>query len=451
MAKEIFMPKLSSTMETGTLLEWFKEEGDTVEIGEPLFEILTDKINIEVEAYDDGILLKKYFDTDDQVPVNHVIGYIGQANEQVPAESPGESGESNELSESSEQIVQEETVAEKAERPLVAASVISGEKPRATPAARRIAKTNQVELTAIAGSGPNGRVHVKDVNEYVNEDQTHSKITPLANKIAKQENVDITTISGSGLNGKIVKQDISAVIQEKNTEAPASSQKRRKIGGMRKVISDRMSQSAFTAPHVTLTSEIDMTKVKELRVQLLPIVEKQTGMRLSYTEVIIKAVGLVLSRFPAVNASFINDEIIYNDAVHIGLAVAVPDGLMVPVLKDVNQKGLADLTMEAKDIGKRAREQKLLPDQLKGSTFTISNLGMYAIDAFTPIINQPETAILGVGRMLEKPVVINSEIEVRPMMTLSMSFDHRVIDGAPAAEFLTELKRVLENPFELLV
>lgn len=154
MAKEIFMPKLSSTMETGTLLEWFKEEGDTVEIGEPLFEILTDKINIEVEAYDDGILLKKYFDTDDQVPVNHVIGYIGQANEQVPAESPGESGESNELSESSEQIVQEETVAEKAERPLVAASVISGEKPRATPAARRIAKTNQVELTAIAGSGP---------------------------------------------------------------------------------------------------------------------------------------------------------------------------------------------------------------------------------------------------------------------------------------------------------
>ena len=451
MAKEIFMPKLSSTMETGTLLEWFKEEGDTVEIGEPLFEILTDKINIEVEAYDDGILLKKYFDTDDQVPVNHVIGYIGQANEQVPAESPGESGESNELSESSEQIVQEETVDEKAERPLVAASVISGEKPRATPAARRIAKTNQVELTAIAGSGPNGRVHVKDVNEYVNEDQTHSKITPLANKIAKQENVDITTITGSGLNGKIVKQDISATIQEKTTKAPAPSQKRRKIGGMRKVISDRMSQSAFTAPHVTLTSEIDMTKVKELRVQLLPIVEKQTGMRLSYTEVIIKAVGLVLSRFPAVNASFINDEIIYNDAVHIGLAVAVPDGLMVPVLKDVNQKGLADLTMEAKDIGKRAREQKLLPDQLKGSTFTISNLGMYAIDAFTPIINQPETAILGVGRMLEKPVVINSEIEVRPMMTLSMSFDHRVIDGAPAAEFLTELKRVLENPFELLV
>jgi pyruvate dehydrogenase E2 component (dihydrolipoamide acetyltransferase) len=158
-----------------------------------------------------------------------------------------------------------------------------------------------------------------------------------------------------------------------------------------------------------------------------------------------------LSRFPAINASFVKDEIIYNDDVHIGLAVSVTDGLMVPVIKDVTQKGLADLTKEAKDIGKRAREQKLLPDQLKGSTFTISNLGMYAIDAFTPIINQPETAILGVGRMLEKPVVVNGSIEVRPMMTVSLSFDHRVIDGAPAAEFLTEVKRVLEYPFELLV
>lgn len=444
MAKEIFMPKLSSTMETGTLLEWFKEEGDTVETGEPLFEILTDKINIEVESYDDGILLKKYFDTEDQVPVNHVIGYIGQANEQVPAESPGESGESS-------KSVQEEITNEKTQNISVTGQVSSGEKTRATPAARRVAKAQLVELALVHGNGPNGRVHLKDINQYVSTGQLKTKITPLAKKIAEQENVDLSAISGSGLNGKIVKQDISATIPEKNKKASTSSEKRRKISGMRKVIADRMSQSAFTAPHVTLTSEIDMTKVKELRVQLLPIIEKQTGFRLSYTEVIIKAVGSVLSRFPSINASFVNDEIIYNDDVHIGLAVAVPDGLMVPVIYDVNHKGLADLTTVAKDIGKRAREQKLLPEQLKGSTFTISNLGMYAIDGFTPIINQPETAILGVGRMHEKPVVIKGAIEVRPIMIVSMSFDHRVIDGAPAAEFLTELKRVLENPFELLV
>ncbi|MED4690169.1 dihydrolipoamide acetyltransferase family protein [Peribacillus frigoritolerans] len=444
MAKEIFMPKLSSTMETGTLLEWFKEEGDTVETGEPLFEILTDKINIEVESYDDGILLKKYFATDDQVPVNHVIGYIGQANEQVPAESPGESGESS-------KSVQEEITNEKTQNISVTGQVSSGEKTRATPAARRVAKAQLVELALVPGNGPNGRVHLKDINQYVSTGQIKTKVTPLAKKIAEQENIDLSAISGSGLNGKIVKHDITATIPGKNKKASTFSEKRRKISGMRKVIADRMSQSAFTAPHVTLTSEIDMTKVKELRVQLLPIIEKQTGFRLSYTEVIIKAVGSVLSRFPSINASFVNDEIIYNDDVHIGLAVAVPDGLMVPVMYDVNHKGLADLTTEAKDIGKRAREQKLLPEQLKGSTFTISNLGMYAIDGFTPIINQPETAILGVGRMQEKPVVIKGAIEVRPMMTISMSFDHRVIDGAPAAEFLTELKRVLENPFELLV
>ncbi|MCP8970664.1 dihydrolipoamide acetyltransferase family protein [Ectobacillus ponti] len=442
MAKEIFMPKLSSTMEIGTLLQWYKQEGDSVEMGEPLFEILTDKINIEVEAYDDGILLKKYFDVDDQVPVNHIIGYIGEAGEQVPPEPPGVAG-------GSEEAVQE-VVEEKVAVPQAAAAISTGEKPRATPAARREAKVRQVELTSVPGSGPNGRVHLKDVASYT----AAARVTPLAGKIAQQEMIDVSALTGSGVNGKVLKQDVLAAVQEKAQPAAspaAPAVKRKKLAGMRKIISERMSQSAFTAPHVTLTSDIDMTKVKELRTQLLPVIEKQTGLRLSYTEVIMKAVGTVLSRFPALNASFVGDEIIYNESVHIGLAVAVPDGLVVPVIQDVTQKGLAELTMAAKDVGKRAREQKLLPNQLKGSTFTISNLGMYAVDAFTPIINQPEIAILGVGRMTDKPVVIKGSVEVRPMMAVSLSFDHRVVDGAPAAEFLTELKRVLEHPYELLV
>jgi pyruvate dehydrogenase E2 component (dihydrolipoamide acetyltransferase) len=166
---------------------------------------------------------------------------------------------------------------------------------------------------------------------------------------------------------------------------------------------------------------------------------------------LIKATGTALGRHPEVNVSIEGDEIVQHSDVHIALAVAVPDGLMVPVIKDVLGKGLAELTKDAKDIGKRARENKLLPDQLKGSTFTISNLGMFAIDAFTPIINQPESAILGVGRIQDKPVAVNGALEIRPMMTLSLSFDHRAMDGAPAAAFLTELKQVLENPFELLV
>jgi pyruvate dehydrogenase E2 component (dihydrolipoamide acetyltransferase) len=446
MANEIFMPKLSSTMEAGTLLQWFKEEGDTVEIGEPLFEIMTDKINIEVESYEDGVLLKKYYDIDEEIPVNQIIGYIGEEDEAVPAESPGiSSNEANQAtSTTSSEIIDTTSSVEETQ-------LVSTKKVRATPAARRVARDEQIELALVAGCGPNGRIHKKDVKQFVENKGIEVKITPLARKIAQAEQVDVSGLTGTGANGKIVKEDITGVLTAQNTENQPSPAVRKKLSGMRKVIADRMQKSVTTAPHVTLTSEIDMTKVKEIRAQLLPTIEKQTGFRLSFTEVIVKAVGLVLSRYPAVNASIMDDEIVYNEHVNIGLAVAIEDGLMVPVMKNVNTKGLSTLTMEAKEIGKRAREQKLLPDQMKGSTFTISNLGMYAIDTFTPIINLPETAILGVGRIQEKPVVINQEIVIRPMMAVSLSFDHRAIDGAPAAEFLTELKHVLENPFELLV
>ncbi|WP_243354365.1 dihydrolipoamide acetyltransferase family protein [Bacillus litorisediminis] len=440
MAKEIFMPKLSSTMEVGTLLQWFKEEGDPVSMGEPLFEIMTDKINIEVESYEDGFLLKKYFQADDEIPVNQIIGYIGQKNEQVPDESPGISSGDSEGEKSSE-----------SKKECLANVAITTDKVRATPAARRVSRENQIDLSLISGSGPNGRIQEKDVLQFLVQRDNDVKMTPLAKKIAKSNQVDPDQITGSGANGKIVKDDVTKVLASRGTDEQTASVLRKRLTGMRKVIGERMQLSVNTAPHVTLTSEIDMSKAKELRLQLLSTIEKQVGYRLSYTEIIVKAVGLVLSRHPSVNASLIDDEIVYNDEVNIGLAVAVEDGLLVPVLKNINTKGLAAITREAKEIGILARQQKLHPNQMKGSTFTISNLGMYAIDAFTPIINLPETAILGVGRIQDKPVVVNQAIEIRPMMTVSLSFDHRVIDGAPAAEFLTELKRVLEYPFELLV
>ncbi|GLF92337.1 dihydrolipoamide acetyltransferase component of pyruvate dehydrogenase complex [Bacillus safensis] len=440
MPKEIFMPKLSSTMEIGTLLQWFKEEGDSVEIGEPLFEIMTDKINIEVEAYDDGIFLKKYYEADDQIPVNAVIGYIGEANEQVPSEPPAQAdGESSEdsgtisSSESSESAEVETT---------------SGEKVRATPAARKTAKDHHVAIHEVSGTGPKGRVQKRDVEAVVHSSEKDQRVSPLAEKVAAREGIDLANVAGSGAHGKIMKSDVTAAAVQTTGTAPVKTQK---LAGMRKVIAERMSQSAFTAPHVTLTSEIDMTKAKEVRKQLLPAIEKETGYRLSFTEIIIHAVSNVLTRHPHINMTFEQNELHFHDDVHIGLAVAVKDGLMVPVISHANQKGLKQLTKEAKEIGRNARDQKLLPDQLKGSTFTISNLGMYAIDTFTPIINQPEVAILGVGRIQEKPVVIDGEIQVRPMMGVSLSFDHRVVDGAPAAAFLTDLKKVLEQPFELLM
>ncbi|KUR59891.1 dihydrolipoamide acetyltransferase family protein [Bacillus safensis] len=441
MPKEIFMPKLSSTMEVGTLLQWFKEEGDSVEIGEPLFEIMTDKINIEVEAYDDGIFLKKYYEADDQIPVNAVIGYIGETNEQVPSEPPAQSDEDS--SGSSESASSDTASSSSTEAPKT-----PNEKVRATPAARKMAKDHHVAIHEVSGTGSKGRVQKRDVEAAVHSNEKDQRVSPLAEKVAAREGIDLANVAGSGAHGKIMKSDVTAAAAQTAESSPVKTQK---LAGMRKVIADRMSQSAFTAPHVTLTSEIDMTKAKEVRKQLLPAIEKETGYRLSFTEIIIHAVSNVLTRHPHINMTFEQNELHFHDDVHIGLAVAVKDGLMVPVISHANQKGLKQLTKEAKEIGRNARDQKLLPDQLKGSTFTISNLGMYAIDTFTPIINQPEVAILGVGRIQEKPVVVDGEIQVRPMMGVSLSFDHRVVDGAPAAAFLTDLKKVLEQPFELLM
>ena len=258
MPKEIFMPKLSSTMEIGTLLQWLKEEGDSVEIGEPLFEIMTDKINIEVEAYDDGIFLKKYYEADDQIPVNAVIGYIGEANEQVPSEPPEQADE--ESSGSGESSV------ESASSGSTEAEKISAEKVRATPAARKTAKDHHVPIHEVSGTGPKGRIQKRDVEAVVHTDKKDQRVSPLAGKVAAREGIDLAAIAGSGAHGKIMKSDVKAAAVQNADSAPVKTQK---LAGMRKVIADRMSQSAFTAPHVTLTSEIDMTKAKEVRKQLL--------------------------------------------------------------------------------------------------------------------------------------------------------------------------------------
>lgn len=452
MAKEVFMPKLSSTMAVGTLLQWFKEEGDPVEVGEPIFEIMTDKINIEVEAYEEGILLKKYFQEDDEIPVNTIIAYIGNEGEEVPLESPGISGEDTDDTTAETESESSKGIEVAATEAVESSSdtVLADGKVRATPAARRVARENDFSLNTVTGSGPKGRIHEQDVIQAIADNTV--LVTPLAEKIAKENGVDLTLVTGTGVRGKIEKADVLAFIEaQKEPVKETVTGERVKLKGLRKAIADKMLESVRSIPHVTLTSDVDMTKAIELRKALLPVVESQTGYRLSYTEIIMKTVAHVLGNHPKVNAALIDNEIVYNNDVNIGLAVAVENGLIVPSVKQANKKGLAELTEASKTLGKKARDNKLTPDEMQGSTFTISNLGMYAIDGFTPIINPPETAILGVGRIVEKPVVVNGQIEVRPMMVLSLSFDHRVIDGAPAAEFLTELKESLEDPYSLLV
>lgn len=442
MAKEVFMPKLSSTMEEGTLLQWFKEEGDPVEVGEPLFEIMTDKINIEVESYEEGVLLKRFYEADAEIPINTIVGYVGEENEQVPDEAPGlESDAAEANNDGGDPETEAPTPVSDEDQ-----SASAGDKVRATPAARRIAREQTMNLASVNGSGPKGRVHVQDVNDALDS----VKATPLAGKMADDQGFDLKEVDGTGARGKVRKDDILQHTKASQGEAAEESE-RIKLKGMRKAVADKMVESTTNIPHVTLTSEIDMTHVIDVRKSLLPIIEKQTGFRLSYTEILMKATAQLLEAHPRVNASLVDDEIVLNRSVNMGLAVAVDDGLIVPSIKDANNKGLAQLTEVSKTLGKKARDNQLTPAEMTGSTFSISNLGMYAVDGFTPIINPPETAILGVGRIVEKPVVIEGSVEVRPMMVLSLSFDHRAIDGAPAAAFLTELKERLENPYGLLI
>lgn len=404
MANEVLMPKLSSTMDVGTITTWLKNEGDSVEIGEAIFEVMTDKIAIEVEAYDEGTLLKKYIGDGDSAPVNSVIAYIGEAGEDVPAEMPGEAKEAA-VSEKDVEVV-EETPKE-----TVAAEAIKTNKVRATPAARRTAREKGVDLQNVQGSGPKGRIQALDVKEY---QESAAKAAPK-------------TIEGEMISWN----------------------------GMRKAIADKMSQSKQTIPHVTMTAEVDLTKVIELRKQLLPMVEDRTNERLSFLEIIAKATTTALKAHPEFNANAYEEGIKRFEHVNLGVAVAVADGLVVPVVENADQKGLSDLTAAVKAVTKKARDGQLLPAEMSSGTFTISSLGRSKVQTFNPIINLPEVAILGVGGSYEKLVVENTpegpQVATIQALNLCLSFDHRVADGAPAAAFLSMIVELLENPMSLLL
>lgn len=405
MAEAVLMPKLGATMEEGTIINWLVEEGDTVNEGDPILEIMTDKVNLEVEAPASGVLIKQLYDSDTVVKVLKPIAFIGEAGEDIS--SLLEEADSSE--ESVDEIEEENTVAETVIEEVETDSSDEG-LVRRTPAARKLATEKGIDLRDVKGTGPNNRVHLEDVEEYV------SKQRQLPNDQTDQA----------------VHRDIVP------------------LAGVRKVIADRMSESWNSAPHVSMNTKIDMTETMNIRQQLLPEVEQKTSYRLSYTEIIMKATAAALEENVIINATLEGDNIVLHRDVHLGLAVAIPNGLVVPVVHDVANKGLAQLTSESKQLAHAAKTNRLLPEQMENATFTISNLGMYAVDSFTPIINQPQTAILGISKINEEVVSVDGEFEVRPMCTFTLSFDHRVIDGAPAAKFLTDLKYKLENPYTLL-
>ena len=462
MAVEVIMPKAGSEMEEGEIVQWFKNEGDHVEEGEVLLEIVTDKVNMEVEAEATGTLLKILAQTGDVVPVVQTIAWIGEPGEKIPGAS--ESGE----------VAPAETIIEKKVdyTPVKEVEKVDYSGLRATPAARAYARKKGIDLSKVKGSGPKGRIHKDDVLDYKLNSKV--KISPLAERIAKIEGINTESIVGTGPNGKIMKADIMAVLHgapkveaapkaevaPKAPKAPKAPNENQwgvvetvPMSPMRKVISKRMSESYFSAPTFVVNVEVDMTELLALRKKVVDAIIEETGKKATVTDFISLAVIKSLMKHPYVNASLSSDEkeMYLHHYVNLSIAVGMDSGLVVPVIKGADKMSLKELVVASKEITTKALAGKLKPDEMADSTFTISNLGMYGVKSFVPIINQPNTAILGVSATVPKPVVLNGEVTVRPIMTLTLTADHRVVDGLEGAKFMKTLKEAIENPLSLLI
>ena len=462
MAVEVIMPKAGSEMEEGEIVQWFKNEGDHVEEGEVLLEIVTDKVNMEVEAEATGTLLKILAQAGDVVPVVKTIAWIGEPGEKIPGAS--ESGE----------VAPAETVIEKKVdyTPVKEVEKVDYSGLRATPAARAYARKKGIDLSKVKGSGPKGRIHKDDVLDYKLNSKV--KISPLAERIAKIEGINTESIVGTGPNGKIMKADIMAVLHgvqkaeaapkaevaPKAAKAPKAPNENQwgvvetvPMSPMRKVISKRMSESYFSAPTFVVNVEVDMTELLALRKKVVDAIIEETGKKATVTDFISLAVIKSLMKHPYVNASLSSDEkeMYLHHYVNLSIAVGMDSGLVVPVIKGADKMSLKELVVASKEITTKALNGKLKPDEMADSTFTISNLGMYGVKSFVPIINQPNTAILGVSATVPKPVVFNGEVTVRPIMTLTLTADHRVVDGLEGAKFMKTLKEAIENPLSLLI
>lgn len=402
MATEIRMPQLGLTMTEGLIGKWLKQEGDVVKKGDALVQITTDKLASEVESETDGILRVICVREGDEVPVQGLLAVVGDANENVDVASNSPKAE----------VKAEAAV--KAEIAPITANKVKGGRIKASPLAKKTAAKMGVDLSEITGSGFNGRIVQKDVLAQ-----------PQNVKAAVQQAAAEVKVSVPVESGDIIK--------------PLTS--------MRKVIGKRMTESKHSAPHVTINTEANVDKTIALRSKLNA---KNSDMRFSYTDILVKMAATALRSVPMMNSSIDGDNIIIHDRINIGVAVALEDGLLVPVVRDADRKGLKAICKDTKDLIEKTRGNKLTGDELVGGTFTISNLGGYDIDGFTPIINLPECAILGVGRIVRKPIVNeNDEIVPASMMTLSLSFDHRIADGALAAQLLKVIKNYLEDPDQM--
>lgn len=439
MSKLLLMPKLGLTMVEGKVSKWHKEEGDEVKKGDLLFEVETDKITNRVEADQDGTLRKVFVQEGESTGVSEPVAIVAGKDEDI-----------SDLLTRGKVDTKCETVKEEVtEKVEVGTSSPrkEGEYIRATPYAKYLAKERTLDLANIIGTGEEGRILAKNILSYSEENKV--KISPVAAKMAKEMGVDLKSID---ISGRVMKEHILSAVGVGNKEVVDIEGKIEKVApsSMRKVIANRMLESWNATPRVTYNMEVDVTSMKEFRDKLKGSLAKANS-KLTYNHILMKIASKALLEVPYLNASFDGEVIELHNYVNIGLAVDVGDGLMVPNIKNVQDKSLLDISLETEAIIASTREGKVNPDDLSGGTFTITNIGMFGIDSFSPIINKPEVAILGVNRIAEKPVVLDGQIVIRPMMNLSLSADHRLVDGAMAAKFLARFKEIVENPYLLLV
>ena len=469
MAEVIIMPKLGFNMNEGKLVQWYKNEGDEIAKGEPLFSIETDKTNMDIEATSDGVVKKLLIEEGDQIPVTLPIAVVGAADEDVSAvvadaKAQLESGGAAPAEEKEEAPA----AAPAEEKKPAAVPKAEGGRLKITPRARRVAAENDlsIEDLAITGTGWQGGICEQDILDYLESNKI--KATPVAAAMAKAEGIDLADITGTGVNGKIMKEDVEKAVAAAAKKAEAAAEaaadeaeftadgkeilEKVPYAGVRKVIGDRLSESKFTAPHLYFTQKVNMEDVIALRKKVNAAQDKKT----SVTDFIARATVIALQKYPEMNSSLVGDTIIKYKSVNLGIAVASPTGLIVPNIKDSQNLSVVELSKASTPLFEKAREGKLAIDEYSGGTFTISNLGMFGIENFTAIINPPEVGILSISSTKDEPFVVtkedgSKEIQIKPMMNIQLTVDHRIIDGLLAAQFVTEIKKLLENPISLLV
>ncbi len=450
MATKVLMEALSPTMEEGRLVKWLKNEGDAVKSGDVLAEVETDKAVMELVARGDGVLRKRLANEGDSAAVGTLLGVVAAPDEDISALVKGAGGGPTPVP--SDNTAQ--PVGKAADPGDVIAKAKEFEGVTSIPHAP---KQSQGEASTPPQERERRGAQRIDTAAHTGEGSAPTaqggrpRSSPLARRLASERGVDLGALRGSGPGGRIVKRDI----EQAPTAAQPAPQKPARVGDyqdvpltlMRKTIAKRLGESIGPIPTFYLTAEFDVTRVAELREAMI---QQGPEYKVSFNDILIKATATALAQHPEVNAHWTGDAIRQFNRVHIGMAVAVPDGLITPVIFDANEKGLADIAAEARELAGRARERRLKPEEYTGSTFSISNLGMFGIDQFTAIINPPEAGILAIGAVEEKPVVVEGDLVIRKRLRVTMSCDHRVIDGATGAKFLQTLRRLIENPLMLV-